>query len=28
VPRYADQWRAPFVANRERFAAPPSAPSA
>jgi hypothetical protein len=28
VPRYADMWRAPFVCNRERFAAPPSAPSA
>lgn len=25
VPRYAEQWRAPFVANRERFAAPPTA---
>lgn len=25
VPRYHEQWRAPFVASRESFAAPPAA---
>jgi hypothetical protein len=28
VPRYHEQWRAPFVASRERFAAPPAPYSA